>query len=99
MFRKRLDVRRLVEEGISKAVESNQLTSEDAVLIRGSMWRPGVRRRMVDMIEDNAQSQGLIDEDGVIQAEDEGTYGSIWILLIQGFITFLPILLEFLKNR
>ena len=99
MFRKRLDVRRLVEEGISKAVESGQLTAEDAALIRRSMWRPGVRRRMVDMIEDNAQSQGLIDEDGVIQAEDEGTYGSIWILLLQGFITFLPILLEFLKNR
>ena len=99
MFRRRLEVRRLLEEGISKAVESSQLASEDAVLIRRSMWRPGVRRQLVDMIEDNAQAQGLIDEDGVIQAEDEGTFGSVWILLLQGLITFLPILLEFLKNR
>ena len=99
MFRRRLEVRKLLEEGISKAVEGGQLASEDAVLIRRSMWRPGVRRQLVDMIEDNAQAQGYIDEDGFVKAESEGTYGSVWILLLQGLITFLPILLEFLKNR
>lgn len=99
MFRRRLEVRRLLEEGISRAIESNQLAAEDAVLIRRSMWRPGVRRQLFDMIEDNAQAQGLIDEDGNIQAQDEGTYGSVWLLLLQGLITFLPILLEFLRNR
>ena len=99
MFRKRLDVRKLLEEGISEAVKNNQLAIEDAVLIRRSMWRPGVRRHLVDMIEDNAQAQGYIDEDGFVKAESEGTFGSIWLLLLQGLITFLPILLEFLKNR
>lgn len=99
MFRRRLEVRKLLEEGIARAVESNQLTAEDAVLIRRASWRPGVRRQLFDMIEDNAQAQGYIDENGNIQAQDEGTYASVWILLLQGLITFLPILLEFLKNR
>lgn len=99
MFRRRLQVRKLLEESISQAVASNQLTVEDAAFLRAASWRPGMRRELFDRIEDNAQAQGLIDEDGVIQAQDEGTFGSVWILLLQGLITFLPILLEFLKNR
>ena len=99
MFRRRLQVRQLIEEGISNAVASNTLTIEDAALVRRSLWRPGLRRQVLDMVEDNAQAQGYIDEDGFVKAESEGSFGSIWLLLLQGLITFLPILLEFLKNR
>lgn len=99
MFRRRLQVRRLLEEGLSQAVAANQISADDAAVLRSASWRLDVRRELFDMIEDNAYAQGYVDKKGIIEAQDEGTYGSVWILLLQGLITFLPILLEFLKNR
>jgi hypothetical protein len=88
---KRFEARRALEEALSTAVTEGKVTSAQADKLRWIlMVRPFKRRAVLDRVEEHVMMTGLVEEDG--------TYGSPWLLIIQALIAFLPLLLDLLDN-